>query len=63
MLVQEFAEGGDLFALMSRQAGKMTERMVVALVLQPFLAAMQYMHTCGIAHRRVAAVRTAQQLG
>lgn len=51
VLVQEYAEGGDLFAFMSRQAGRMTERMAVSLVLQPFLAALHYLHTAGIAHR------------
>ncbi len=53
VLVQEYADGGDLFAFNQRHGGRMSERMCVSLVLQPFLMALRYLHQNGIAHRWV----------
>ena len=41
MLVQEFADGGDLFALLQRYGGRLSERVAVSLVLEPFLRVLQ----------------------
>ena len=51
VLVQEFAPGGDLFKLMHKCGGHLSEDLAVRLVLQPVLAALQYLHTRGIVHR------------
>eukprot|EP00775_Hariotina_reticulata_P007638 gene7638-7840_t len=53
VLVQEFATGGDLWAFMDTNSGRLTEQMTVSLVLQPFLRALHYLHASGIAHRDI----------
>ncbi len=45
IIVQEFAEGGDLLRYMYKAGGRLSERQAVEMVLQPFLAALQYLHT------------------
>ncbi|KAG1670024.1 hypothetical protein FOA52_011180 [Chlamydomonas sp. UWO 241] len=53
VLVQEYAEGGDLYRLLHRNGGRLSERQAVEMVLHPFLLAMQYLHTRGIMHRDI----------
>ena len=45
VLIQEFAGGGDLLKFMAKSGGMLSERQAVNLVLQPFLAALHYLHT------------------
>jgi len=51
VLVQEYAEGGDLYRLLHRNGGRLSERQAVEMVLHPFLLALHYLHTRGIMHR------------
>lgn len=37
VLVQEFADGGDLLSLLQRHGGRLGEKVAVPLVLDPFL--------------------------
>jgi len=53
VLVQEFADAGDLFTLLHRYGGRLPERTAAELVLYPFLAVIQYLHASGIAHRDI----------
>ena len=53
VLVQEYADGGDLFGLLQRYGGRLSERVAVALVLEPFLRVLSYLHARGIAHRDI----------
>lgn len=53
VLVQEYAEGGDLYRLLHRNGGRLSERQAVEMVLHPFLLALHYLHTRGIMHRDV----------
>ncbi|GBF93487.1 aurora protein [Raphidocelis subcapitata] len=53
ILVQEYADGGDLFSLLQKYGGRLSERAAVALVLEPFLRVLQYLHTRGIVHRDI----------
>ena len=53
VLVQEYAEGGDLYRLLHRNGGRLAERQAVEMVLHPFLLALHYLHTRGIMHRDV----------
>lgn len=57
VMVLEYADGGDLFNLLSRHGGRLSERMAVDLVLKPFLRVMHLLHSRGLCHRLVAAVR------
>ena len=41
VLVQEYAEGGDLFALLQAYGGRLSERVAVQMVLEPFLRVLQ----------------------
>eukprot|EP00193_Tetraselmis_chui_P003535 CAMPEP_0177770836 /NCGR_PEP_ID=MMETSP0491_2-20121128/11184_1 /TAXON_ID=63592 /ORGANISM="Tetraselmis chuii, Strain PLY429" /LENGTH=421 /DNA_ID=CAMNT_0019288171 /DNA_START=212 /DNA_END=1477 /DNA_ORIENTATION=- len=52
-LIQELAEEGDVFNEVHRRGGQMTEKAAVSLVLQPFLAALHYLHTRDIIHRDI----------
>jgi hypothetical protein len=40
-MVQEFADGGDLFNLLQKYGGRLSERVTVSLVLEPFLRVLQ----------------------
>ncbi|GAX76664.1 hypothetical protein CEUSTIGMA_g4110.t1 [Chlamydomonas eustigma] len=53
VLVQEYAEGGDLYKLLHRNGGRLGERQAVEMVLHPFLLALNYLHTKGIMHRDI----------
>jgi aurora kinase len=53
VLVQEYAGGGDLWAFLQANSGHLGERTCVALVLQPFLLALHYLHSRGISHRDI----------
>lgn len=45
VLVQEYADGGDLWSVITANSGRLSERLTVSLVLQPFLMALYYLHT------------------
>ena len=47
MLVQEYAEGGDLYRLLHKNGGRLSERQAVEMVLHPFLLSLHYLHTRG----------------
>ncbi|GIL69430.1 hypothetical protein Vretimale_13537 [Volvox reticuliferus] len=53
ILVQEYAEGGDLYRLLHKNGGRLSERQAVEMVLHPFLLALHYLHTRGIMHRDI----------
>ncbi|KAJ9531854.1 hypothetical protein QJQ45_022034 [Haematococcus lacustris] len=53
VMVQEYAEGGDLYRLLHRNGGRLAERQAVEMVLHPFLLALHYLHTHGIMHRDI----------
>jgi hypothetical protein len=40
-MVQEFADGGDLFSLLQKYGGRLSEHVTVSLVLEPFLRVLQ----------------------
>jgi serine/threonine protein kinase len=53
VLVLEHCDGGDLFGLLQRYGGRLTEKVAVQLVLEPFLRVLNYMHSRGIVHRDI----------
>jgi tRNA A-37 threonylcarbamoyl transferase component Bud32 len=53
VLVLEHCDGGDLFGLLQRYGGRLTEKVAVQLVLEPFLRVLNYMHGRGIVHRDI----------
>lgn len=54
VLVQEYAEGGDLFNYMKKRRGSpLSESQAVGDVLRPFLSALSYLHERGVVHRDV----------
>ncbi|KXZ51018.1 hypothetical protein GPECTOR_14g259 [Gonium pectorale] len=53
VMVQEFADGGDLFTLLHRYGGRMPERQAVDMVLGPCLRVLEYLHDQGILHRDI----------
>eukprot|EP00798_Chlamydomonas_sp_ICE-L_P009633 gene9633-7547_t len=53
VLVQEFAEAGDLFTLLHRYGGRLPERTAVEMVLHPFLMVLQYLNMECVAHRDI----------
>lgn len=52
-LPQEYADGSDLFTLLHKYGGRLSERLSVQMVLEPFLRVLQYLHTRGIIHRDI----------
>lgn len=56
VVVLEYAGGGDLYALLRRVGGRLSEAQAVQLVLSPFLGALAYMHRRGYIHRWVPGV-------
>jgi hypothetical protein len=46
VMVQEYADGGDLFSLLQKYGGRLHERAAVSLVLEPFLRALQVRGSC-----------------
>ncbi|KXZ43316.1 hypothetical protein GPECTOR_94g638 [Gonium pectorale] len=53
ILVQEYADGADLFTLLHKYGGRLSERLAVQLVLEPFLRVLQYLHSRAIIHRDI----------
>jgi Sec-independent protein secretion pathway component TatC len=46
VMVQEFADGGDLFNLLHKYGGCLSERIAVQMVLDPFLRVLQVRNAC-----------------
>lgn len=53
IMVEEYADGCDLLALLQRHGGRLSEQLSVQAVLGPFVRALDYMHSMGILHRDV----------
>ncbi len=53
ILVQEYADGQDLFSMLHKYGGRLSERLAVQLVLEPFLRVLQYLHSRAIIHRDI----------
>ncbi len=53
VMVQEYADGADLFTVMHKYGGRLTERLAIQLVLDPFLRVLHYLHSKGIIHRDI----------
>ncbi|GAX84569.1 hypothetical protein CEUSTIGMA_g11990.t1 [Chlamydomonas eustigma] len=53
VMVQEFADGADLFTVLKKYGGRLSERLAVQLVLEPFMRVLHYLHSMGILHRDV----------
>jgi hypothetical protein len=47
IMVQEYADGGDLFSMLQRYGGRLSERAAVAMVLEPFLRVLQVASVLG----------------
>ena len=52
-LVTEHAARGDVFGELDRRGGTMSEGDAVRQVLQPFMAALRYLHALSIIHRDI----------
>ncbi len=50
---QEYADGSDLFTLLHKYGGRLSERLAVQMVLDPFLRVLHYLHTRAIIHRDI----------
>jgi serine/threonine protein kinase len=50
---QEYADGRDLFTLLHKYGGRLSERLAVQLILEPFLRVLHYLHTRSIIHRDI----------
>ena len=53
VMVQEYADGGDLFTLLQKYGGRLGEKVAVQMVLDPVLRVLQYLHTRSIVHRDI----------
>ncbi|GAX76143.1 hypothetical protein CEUSTIGMA_g3587.t1 [Chlamydomonas eustigma] len=53
VLVQEFADSGDLFLLLHRYGGKLPEKTAVEMILHPFLKVLTYLHQNCVVHRDI----------
>ena len=53
VMVQEYADGADLFTVLHKYGGRLSERLAVQLVLDPFMRVLHYLHTKGIIHRDI----------
>ena len=49
----EYADGSDLFTLLHKYGGRLSEKLAVQLVMEPFLRVMHYLHTRAIIHRDI----------
>jgi hypothetical protein len=57
-MVQEYADGGDLFNLLQKYGGCLSERVAVQMVLDPFLRVLQvWMGTVRYCMLRAQALR------
>jgi hypothetical protein len=54
VIVQEYADGGDLLKIMTENNMKLYERNAASMVIEPLLEAISYLHSKGIMHRRVS---------
>lgn len=50
---QEYADGADLFTVLQRYGGRLSERVAVQMVLDPFIRVLDYLHSRGIIHRDI----------
>ena len=53
ILVQDYAENGDLYSYMHKQRIRFSERRLVATVMKPCLEALAYLHALNIVHRDI----------
>lgn len=53
VLVQEYAEAGDLQGVIRWNGGRLTENLAVTVVLRPLLEAVNYLHRQEIIHRDI----------
>lgn len=53
VIVQEYADGGDLLKIMTDNGMKLYERQALEMVIKPLLNALQYLHSHQIIHRDV----------
>ena len=53
VMVQEYADGADLFNVLHKYGGRMSERLAVQLVLDPFMRVLGYLHGKGVIHRDI----------
>lgn len=53
VLVQEYADAGDLFCMLPQLGGRMSERAAVEAVIYPLLSVVNYLHSRGIVHRDI----------
>lgn len=59
VLVQEYADGGDLYHRLRAGPQQLSEQCAANAVMQPLLGALQYLHSVGIMHRDIKVSRTA----
>eukprot|EP00798_Chlamydomonas_sp_ICE-L_P017701 gene17701-24059_t len=52
-IVMEFAEMGDLSAVLQTHGGVMTETAAVDQIIHPSLSALEYLHDLGLVHRNI----------
>ncbi|GAX83446.1 hypothetical protein CEUSTIGMA_g10871.t1 [Chlamydomonas eustigma] len=53
VMVQEYADGADLFSVTKKYGGRLSERLAVQMVLDPFLRVLHHLHSKGIIHRDI----------
>lgn len=53
IMVEEYADGADLFTLLHKYGGRLSERLAVQMVLEPFMRVLQFLHSRGIIHRDI----------
>jgi serine/threonine protein kinase len=53
ILVQSYAENGDLYSYLHKQRVRFSEKRLVSTVMQPCLEALRYLHARNIVHRDI----------
>lgn len=53
VMVLEYADGNDLFSLLHKHGGRLSERLAVQMVLDPFLRVLHFLHSRAIMHRDI----------